>query len=166
MRILHRDQLHQNFFLGFLRADVIDLFNLRRVDLRLRRLDMHRIGLVLRGNLQDRLGHRRGEQDRLALLRQGFDDGFNIFAEAHVQHFVRFIQNQYAALIKAQRPAPDMIEYTARGSDDDVGTFFQFQDLLADLLAAVNGDGADPFFIFGKLADFITDLHRQLAGWG
>ena len=59
-----------------------------------------------------------------------------------------------------------MIEYTARGSDNDVGTFLQFQDLLADLLAAVNSDGADTFFIFGKFADFIADLHRQLAGRG
>lgn len=92
MRILHRDQLHQNFFLGFLRADVIDLLDLRCVDLCLRRFDMNWIGLILRSNLQNRFGHRRGEQNGLALLRQGGDDGFDILAEAHVQHFVRFIQ--------------------------------------------------------------------------
>ena len=56
-----------------------------------------------------------------------------------------------------------MVDDAAGGSHHH-GGFFQGANLGVDVLAAVDGNHSQPLLVFGKFAQFIADLHGQLAG--
>ena len=62
---------------------------------------------------------------RAALDRRGVEDGFQVFAEAHVQHLVGFIQHDAAQFAGLQVAALDMVLQPARRADDDMGAIGQ-----------------------------------------
>ena len=49
-------------------------------------------------------------------------DSLDILTEAHVQHFVRFIQDYHIHLIHLQCMAAHMIHNTSRGPDNNLDT--------------------------------------------
>ena len=57
------------------------------------RLDAESITLIVARQCDDGLGQSRREQQRLALRRCGFENEFQILAEAHVEHLVRLVQH-------------------------------------------------------------------------
>ncbi|MNP49313.1 hypothetical protein D3C76_1434910 [compost metagenome] len=52
-------------------------------------------------------------------------NGFYVFNEAHAQHFVSFIQNQTAQFREIQRTAFQVIQQTARCTDNNLWTLTQ-----------------------------------------
>lgn len=52
-------------------------------------------------------------------------DGFNVFDEAHTQHFVSFVQYQTAQFGEVQSTALQVIQQTARRTDDDLWSLTQ-----------------------------------------
>ena len=47
-------------------------------------------------------------------------NGFNVFDEAHAQHFVSFIQNQTAQFREVQSATFQVVQQTARSTDNDL----------------------------------------------
>ena len=66
------------------------------------------------GKLFDRLGHRRREEQRLALDRDEGDDPLERVDEAEIEHLVRFVQNQDFKLAERQSALVDEVEQPAR----------------------------------------------------
>jgi hypothetical protein len=65
-------------------------------------------------------GHRRREEDRLPLFRQGLQDHFDIFSKAHIQHDVGLIKDDGMELIQSQRFAAHVIHHTAGRPNHDL----------------------------------------------
>ncbi len=59
-------------------------------------LDPLRIAQVALGDAQDFVGHGRGEERDLPLGRCGAEDALDFFDEAHLQHLVRFIEDDHS----------------------------------------------------------------------
>ena len=68
-------------------------------------LDAHFLRLVHKaaGDATDRFRHGGGEERGLMIGRDLRHDGFNVFDEAHTQHFVRFVQHQAFQAGEVQR---------------------------------------------------------------
>ncbi len=128
-------------------------------------VDAHRVLLIALGHDRDVAGDGGREQQGAALFGRLIEDVFQILAEAHVQHFVGFIQHDDASGRQVQRPAIDMVLQTARRADDDVGAVVQGAGFLAGVHAADAGDdlgarlGVQPF-------QLSRDLQRQFARRG
>ncbi len=111
---------------------------------------------------QDARRHRGGKQRRLPPLRRRLEDRVEVLREAHVEHFVRFVENEHAQVGELQRPAPDVIERAAGRGDDDAGAALERADLRRNRRAAVDGHHRDADAL-GVFVDRFGDLHRQLA---
>src|SRR5206468_10117393 len=61
--------------------------------------------------------HRRGETHRLPLFRKDRYDAPNRREESHVQHAVRFVEDEHAQRIKMKQPAVEIIFEPSRSSD-------------------------------------------------
>ena len=71
--------------------------------------DAHRIFLVTRGEGSDALGHSGREHQGTAAIRRAFENVFEFFAEAHVEHLVGLVEHDDADIRGVQRPAADMV---------------------------------------------------------
>ena len=91
-------------------------------------------------------------------------NGFDVFPEAHVQHFVRFVQNHHLYGFHFQCTTAHVVHNTARCTNDNLRTFFQCQDLTVNRLTTVNGHNADVVFVFQQFPEFLADLNRQFSG--
>ncbi len=80
--------------------------------------DSQRIILVTLGQSNNRLWHGCGEKQRLALFARRVQYFFQIFTEAHVEHFIRFVEHHSAQLAKVQRAAFQMVAQTAGRADN------------------------------------------------
>ena len=58
--------------------------------------DAQRVVLVATRERDDWRGHGRRKQHRAAATRRGIENAFKVFAEAHVEHFVRLIEHRDA----------------------------------------------------------------------
>ena len=80
-----------------------------------------RIALYATAHLGDPLRVGGGEQQGLAALGRIADDLIDVFAKAHVQHAICFIQHQRLQAGQLQGALLQMLENAARGADGDVG---------------------------------------------
>jgi len=89
-------------------------------------------------------------------------DGFQILGEAHVQHLVGLVEDQYAERRQLERAAAQVVERASRRGDDDVHAAAERADLRAHGRAAVDrqdGDAEGPPVPMHRLGD----LHRELS---
>ena len=104
---------------------------------------------------------RREERDLLVLWRVG-ENRFEILSEAHVEHFVRFVQHHRAEMREMHRLAADVVERASRRGDDDIDAALQRADLPFHRGAAVdrhcNRAARMPVSVEG-----LGHLHRQFA---
>ena len=152
---------------GFVVAldDVDDLADLRGFpggELGFLHFDPHRFVLVLRGHLGDARRHRRREEGRLALLRRFGEDRVEVFGEAHVEHFVGFVEYDRLDVAEVHRAAADVVECATRRGDDDVGLGADGARLFCEAGAAVHGDDFD-FQGRAVLGDGIGHLDGEFA---
>ena len=89
------------------------------------RVDALCIALVRFGQLGNDRRYRRREQQSAALFGGAVQNEFQIFAEAQIKHFVRFIQHHSADVGQVQRTASDVIAQTARCAHNNMRTAFQ-----------------------------------------
>ena len=122
-----------------------------------------RIILIALGERDDRLGHGRREQQRAALIGRGVEDLFQIIAETHIEHLVRFIQHRCTQRGQIKRIAFQMIAQTARCAYHDVGALTQSAALLAGVHPA-NAGRDDRAGLLIQPCQFAADLQGQFAG--
>ncbi|WP_432804501.1 DEAD/DEAH box helicase, partial [Escherichia coli] len=102
-------------------VNVVALYGGQRYDVQLRALRQGpQIVVGTPGRLLDHL--KRGTLDLsklsgLMTFRDLRHNSFNVFDEAHAQHFVSFIQNQTAQFRKVQSATFQVIQQTARSTD-------------------------------------------------
>ena len=113
--------------------------------------------------LLDLRGNGGGEQHRLPCAWAAFDEATHIGQEPHVQHSIRFVQNENFDLAKPQHPALDLIQQPPWRRDDDIRPLTQDLVLPSIPRAAKQNHGAQ----IGKtrvIADGGLDLSRELSG--
>ena len=125
----------------------------------------HGIALVALGELGNGRGHRGRKHQRAAVFRRTFQNEFEVFAKAEIEHLVGFIQHDGAQGGNVERIAADVVADTAGRTDNDVRATLQSPALVADIHTADTacddcaGQLIEPF-------QFAHDLHGQFAGWG
>ena len=97
------------------------------------------------------------------LSRDLSQDQLHVLTEAHVQHFVRFVQYHHVDQIQFDRISAHVIHDTSRSAYDDLHAP-QTRDLAADVLSAVYGKHFDPVHIFCYFTQFFRCLDRQFSG--
>jgi hypothetical protein len=112
----------------------------------------------------DRTIHRRGKEECLTVLGHVAEDDFHVFAEAHIEHAVGFVEYAQAYGIRAQSLAAQVIHHSARCADYDVGTFTQRAHLAIKRGTAINGHGDQTLEGGREAVDFFAYLHREFAG--
>ena len=148
-----------NLILGF----EIILLNQRYSQLFLGNSYILRSFHVLLGQAQNRTGHSCGEQQSLTFNRQAVHNLFDIINKAHIQHFISLVQYQEFDMVQTDGAAVDMVNQTARSTDNNLHIVAQRTDLAFNRLAAVNRQrthaaGAADF------ADLFRNLNSQLTG--
>ena len=84
--------------------------------------------------LEDRRRHRRGEEKRLARLRELRDYAPDVWEEAHVEHAVCFVENEAFNLVEIEYSLVHQVYEPPRASDDSLRALLDVLDLpiLAD----------------------------------
>ena len=114
----------------------------------------------------DVAGEGGGEHERLTLLNAGhvlaLDDPTNLRLETHVEHAVGLIKDEVLHVGKADAPAFNQIDETARGSAEEVTSTLDLPQLLVDVGTAVDHSRPHPGAV-AELASFIVDLADELT---
>ena len=161
--VLRLDKVLEQFGLATLVDDVKILFDEfgRRI---------HRSDADLHGVVQQAAGEplnlwREGRREHqvLTLLWQLAENLLDVIDEPHVQHAVRFIENQCVDLIKLDGVLLKQIQQTARCCHQNFDAATQFQHLRTDLHATENDGGAQVQILAISL-DAFMHLGCQFAG--
>ena len=129
----------------------------------MRHRDNGRITREALHELSDRLRHRGREEDRLPIFRHLRKRGLNILTESHVQHFVRFIEDDGLGLVKLQRASTQVIQHTPRGTNDDLSTALYTLDLTIKRRPTEDGKYVQLRHEARQLVEFARDLHGQFS---
>ena len=145
-------------------ADVIDVFNVGVAFIGHPGADLHRILHVALGD-GPHIG-RHGSREKPGGLASfcGRQDGFDGFAEAHVQHFVGFVEHHTMGIAQAKRLAVEHVDEAAWSGHHNLSAGLDLADLTFDARAAVHGHH---FVLVGKLGVALQverHLHAELAG--
>ena len=120
--------------------------------------------LELLGDGHDLRGHGGRKQHGLALLRYAGEDGFNVFPEAHIEHFVRLVQNHGFQILQLEGAPVHMVHDPSRCAHHNICTPFEVADLPIHAGAAVYRTGPYPGHEAGKLFQLLAGLHGKLTG--
>ena len=83
------------------------------------------------------------KQQRLPRRRAAPQDLLDVGPKADVEHPVGFVEDDELELAEIERAAGHVVEHAAGRADDDLRPFAELFDLLADRLAAIDGDAVD-----------------------
>ena len=164
LQVVHVEDAGQHIlFLGaaHLKVALLDVGYRHRLVVHLHYL---RVALVLLGELHDGLAHRGREEHRLALLRHLAQNELDVVAEAHVEHFVGFIENDFGGVLQLQGATLDVVHDAAGCTDNNLNTTLQGAELTVVGAAAVNRHYHQAALVFAQLLNFARNLHRELAG--
>ncbi len=87
----------------------------------------------------NRLRHGCREHQRAAVFRRFAQDKFEVFAKAHVEHFIGFVEHDRAQLRHIERIARNVVAQAARRADDDMASPLQRAALGTDIHATNAG---------------------------
>ena len=112
---------------------------------------------------QNGRAHGGGEHDSLAGFGGLLQNGFDVVAETHVQHFIGHVQHGYGNVVKAKGTALQVIDDSSRRAHNHLRALAQGPKLPFDGLAAVNGQNGHVSLVGGQPAEFFGNLNGQLA---
>ena len=141
-----------------------ELLNVRRRGDAAVDADRQRIHHLAVDDVADRSRYRGREHHGLRLFGAVFRDVFDVFAEAHVQHFIGLIQHEHGELGDVERAAFKVIDHTSWRSDHDVGGTFEGFELAVDGLSTIHRHDMDAFLELTELHQLTGDLDGQFAG--
>ena len=119
---------------------------------------------VLFNNLLDFFRHGSAKEGALGACRDFLEDGFHIFHESHVEHFVGFVENDSLYARKHDGTALDVVNQAAWSGDHDVCLALEGAELYGDVLSAVNRNHMHLRHFGGILLDGFGYLDRKFAG--
>ena len=125
--------------------------------------DAQRVIEHLPGQQADGLGEGGGEQQGLALLRQGRIDRAQLVGKAQVEHAVGFVQHQGLQLVELHRVLAEQVEQATGGGHQHVDALAQLHHLRVDAHPAVHRVGAQRQ-VLAVGAKALMHLLGQLAG--
>src|SRR5690606_27412311 len=136
-----------------------------------RGIGLHAVQLEPARLIQDLLDHAAdaliagggGEQHGLTLLGAGAGDTQHIFAEAHVQHAVSFVDNQGLNFGQVQPAGFQLLQGTTRGGNDDIRVLAQLGGLYLEVFTTDNQLGLEEGETRQRL-NVLEDLLCQLPG--
>jgi hypothetical protein len=100
----------------------------------------------------------------LTRCRRSGNDRFDVFDEAHVEHAVSFVEHEDLQLRQIDTAAFQVVDQTARRSNQDFRVLCQQHQLLTISDAAQNADGAQTLEVLAIRGSGGGDLHREFAG--
>ena len=120
---------------------------------------------IFPGKILDPVVQGCAEQHRLALfgLGQHLDEGAQVRIEAHVEHAVRFVDDEEGHLRKVHRAGFLQVDYAPGRADDDIDALFQ-QFLLAAIADAAVKAGRLERKARTENSGFFFYLNREFAG--
>src|SRR5690606_36994130 len=89
----------------------------------------------------------------------------NIFLEAHVQHFIGFIQYYILNGAQVDGLASQHVDKSTGSSHNDLCTTLYFSYLFADARATINSYYVQLFKIFREVFQVAHDLEPEFTGW-
>ena len=119
---------------------------------------------VLFDNLLDFFRHGGAKEGALGVCRDFLEDGFDIFHESHVEHFVGFVENDSLHARKYDGTALDMVDEATRSSDHDICLALEGSQLHGDVLTAVNRNHMHLRHLGGVLLNRFGYLDGEFAG--
>ncbi len=122
------------------------------------------VGRVGGGDPADLAVERRGEQQRLAVVRRHPDDPVDDGLEAHVEHPVGLVEDEELDRVERDGAALDQVEQPARRGDEHVRAP-GLLGLRVDADAAVDGGDAEVARLHDA-GELVDDLGGELAGRG
>ncbi len=110
--------------------------------------------------------HRCGKQQDPFLHGRSGQDGIQIFFEAHIQHFIGFIEHQPADGGNIYLLALEHIQHAAGRGHDNLRSCSHLPDLGENIGAAVNWYNIQAFDMSGKMVEIIGYLQTKFSGGG
>jgi len=108
--------------------------------------------------------HCRREERGLPILRGVAEDCLDILGEAHVEHLVRFVEDDDLKATQAQRSTGDVVERSPGRRHHYVGATIKRPQLPADWLAAIDRQNTRAN-VTPVAMHRLRDLHCELARW-
>ena len=131
------------------------------------RLDLDHGGIAgpLRGELQNKIGQGRAEEQGLALglRRRGVDDAPHVRDEAHVEHAVGLVDDQHLHVVEVQDVPLVEIEEAAGRRDHQVDRLVDELFLLLVVVHAAEDRQRVERAVAADFLRLLRDLHDQLA---
>ena len=112
--------------------------------------------------LLDRFWHGCGKKQGLPCIRCSRHNKINIVNEAHIQHLIRFVEDDGGKMAQVDGAALHMVNETTRRGDDDLRAFAQTAQLAFHILAAVNRQSLNGCKL-RQMIEFLCDLHSQFT---
>lgn len=135
---------------------------LRRL-LLLIQVDGQRISEIFPGQLPNLFRHCRRKQKCLVLVYEAANDEFDVRDEAHLEHFIRFVEDEGSDVCQAKRSVTKQVDEPSRSGHEDVNSMVELCYLYLDRKTTIDRRRRDVGFP-GNLGDFSDVLQRQLAG--
>ena len=118
---------------------------------------------VLVDNLFDAIRHGGAKEGALGIGGDFPEDGFHVFHEAHVEHFIRFVEDDSLDRSERNRTALDMVNQTARGGNNDACLALEGAQLDCNILTAIDRNNSHVRHLDGVLLDGIRNLDGEFA---
>ena len=109
---------------------------------------------------------RGGHEVGASVFGKAFDDGFQFFTEAHVEHPVGFVENHVLHRGSIDGSGPDMVEHASGCTDHDGGASLENRALASVVGASGDDAGSDICDLFEEPVEFILHLNREFPGRG
>ena len=126
--------------------------------------DFRRVFQISLGNALDLRRHGRREQRHLTLRRHLLQNPFHVFEEAHVEHFVGFIQHHHADRAEIQRAALQVIHHPTGRADYHMRATTQAGQLRLVSLTAIDGQHMEARDVGSVFLERLGHLNGQLTG--
>ena len=108
--------------------------------------------------------HCRAEQQRLSVARNLGHDAIELRRESHVEHPVRFVENEYLEIVEGNVLSLHVIQQSARRCDHDIDAMAERFRLGLNTNAAEDRHDAQ-LRVLPVLSETRLHLRSKLAGW-
>ena len=103
------------------------------------------------------------EQHGLSAGGEHCDNSFNVREEAHVEHFVGFVHNEYPYAAQIEIATTGKVKYSPGGSHYNIDSGFEGIDLGLNCATAVHGQDANVEVLAGNF-EIGCNLGCEFAG--